>query len=207
MTHFVFDCDDVLLNWQSGFITYLTERGITPCPKGPQSWNLAPWLGCSQEAARSWVMRFNTSPSFSRLTPMRGAVETLWALHDAGHSISILTACGLEPSLRQARIQNLRDVFARGETCPWENVQMLALGESKFTHLYDIYEQVAGRTDICFVEDNFDNARSGVANGMTSYCLRRSHNRHHEDAHPDTFVKWIDTINEIACLHVQQTVE
>ena len=94
MTHFILDCDDVLLDWQTGFTTYLADRGIDLDPAGPQVWNLAEWIGCSDEAARSWVARFNGSASFGKLAAMAGARDVVWALRAAGHTTSVLTACG-----------------------------------------------------------------------------------------------------------------
>ena len=53
MTHFIFDCDDVLLDWQSRFHLWLTAHGYDVDAKGPISWDLCEWIGCSDRVART----------------------------------------------------------------------------------------------------------------------------------------------------------
>ena len=45
---------------------------------------------------------------------------------------------------------------------------------------------------------------AGAVNGITSYCLRRSHNRTEEANNPDTAVIWIDNLTEIRRRHLTQ---
>lgn len=191
--HFIFDCDDVLLNWQDGFLKHMTDRGYGPAPTGPTDWNLAGWIGCTDKEARSFVRDFNGSRAFGELGALDGAVELLWALKDAGHTISVLTCCGTQRTVRYERIMNLMYRFGRlkdGDVIePYDEITVLDLGESKFETLYN-FSQTRG--DVVFVEDNFAHAQSGTMCGFTSYCLRRNHNRQLEAQHPDTAVIWID---------------
>ena len=197
MTHFIFDCDDVLLDWQNAFAGFLADRDIHLDPAGPQSWNLAEWIGCSDEAARSWVIRFNGSASFGKLAAMPGAANVVWALADAGHTISVLTCCGNNASVGQRRVQNLVSEFGS----MFRAITVLDLGESKFDSLASAANT---HRDLVFVEDNFTHAQAGAVNGITSYCLRRSHNRRDETNNPDTAVMWIDDLTEIQRRHLIQ---
>lgn len=197
--HFIFDCDDVLLDWEAGFLKHMTDRGYSPTPTGPTDWNLASWIGCNDKEARSFVRDFNGSRAFGELTACDGAVDLLWALKDGGHSIEVLTCCGTQRSVRYERAMNLMYRFGRpndGDVLePYDEITVLDLGESKFETLYKISQK---RGDVVFVEDNFSHAQSGAMCGFTSYCLRRSHNRQLESDHVGTAVIWID---DFALLH------
>lgn len=203
MTHFIFDCDDVLLDWQGGFRAFLTERGYTPCPKGPTSWDMSEWIGCSDKQSRAYVEKFNASPAFGTLKACPGAKEIIWAIRDAGHTISVLTACGDGRDTARARFDNLFDQFrSEGPLTPFHKpyalysgpITILPLGASKFEYLYDISRKTG---DLVFVEDAFQHAQSGVINGIRSYCLRKTHNRAQERDNPDSDVIWIDDISQI----------
>ena len=192
MTHYIFDCDDVLLDWQTGFTTYLADRGIDLDPAGPQSWDLSKWIGCSDEAARSWVARFNGSASFGKLAAMPGARDVVWALRDAGHTVSVLTACGDAVGIPRMRVQNLVTAFGSDT---FRSITILDLGGSKFDAL--VRAATCYGENIVFIEDNFQHAQAGVLSGIKSYCLRRSHNRRCEIENPTSDVIWIDDLREI----------
>lgn len=194
--HYIFDCDDVLLNWQSAFAMYLGHRGIVPKSVGPTEWCLSGWLGCTPQAARAWVGRFNGSDSFAHMAPMKGAYEVLWALHDTGHTIDILTACGDSATTRQRRWSNLVNAFNRDRQTPFQEMTCVPLGASKSEAL-TAYVMGDRHNDLAFCEDNYDHARTGARMGIKSFCLRRSHNLHREGENPDCSVIWIDEITDV----------
>lgn len=196
--HFIFDCDDVLLNWQEGFIEYVWSRGYRPDLDGPKDWNLAAWLDCTDKQARDLIASFNASRYFGNLRPCDGAVDLLWKLKLAGHTMDVLTCCGTTHGIRYRRSMNLMEHFARPAEFevrePYSDVQILDLGASKFEALRE-YSRMYD--DVIFVDDSFRHAQSGAVCGIKSYCLRRSHNRQEEIHHPDTTVIWIDDLQEI----------
>ena len=206
MTHFIFDCDDVLLDWQSGFTVYLRSMGFNPDPAGPAHWDLGAWIGCTQEKAKQLVLAFNTSPWFSILPAKPGAKRLAWDLAKAGHRLTVLSACGEERRIRYGRHHNLHMEFTPPQysqpLLPFENVTLLPLGESKFDHLYALSRDTT--TPLVLIEDNFAHAKSGVVNGITSYCIRMRHNRDDERMNPGTQVIWIDGLSEIARLYLGQ---
>lgn len=206
MTHFIFDCDDVLLDWQTGFSDWLGKYHIAPPdPAGPQTWGLSEWLNCSQEQARRYVREFNASPAFGQLKACDHARDVVWGLQDEGHRASVLTACGTDRAVTLARYWNLMEAFDTDalEHDPFDSplnrwcsgISFLPLGASKFDYLCRVRRS---RPDLVFIEDNFAHAQSGVACGIKSYCLRRSHNRAEEAANPDSAVIWIDDLREVA---------
>lgn len=191
MTHFILDCDDVLLDWQSSFIAYLSARDVLVDPAGPSEWDIAAWIGCSPDAARSWVARHNASSAFGRLNARPGATRFLDGLLHAGHSASVLTSCGSNRATAQARVKNLDLAFGRDA---FTEIDVLPLGQSKFEHLQ---RMARGGGDLVFVDDNFTHAQSGAVCGIRSYCLRRSHNRADEAANPGTSVMWLDDLHQL----------
>lgn len=199
MTHFIFDCDDVLLDWMGGFLNYVRKCGINPDFDGPTEWDMSGWLGTTPQYARKLVLDFNESSAFGSLDALRNAKSTIWRLKDAGHTCSVLTACGDHRSVRMARLSNLR-YFNRprmgGESFAFDRVDFLPLGSSKFDWLY-AYTRNRDPSTIAFVEDNFAHAQSGLANGIRSYCIRKRHNRRDYMSKEVSSVIWINDISEV----------
>ena len=188
----------MLLDWQSGFITFLKNNDINPDPAGPNSWNLAEWIGCKDADAPLWVQYFNRSPMFSKLRPMPGAVEFVRDLIAAGHTASVITCCGVTSAIKSARWVNLVTEF--GEDA-FTDITMLDLGEWKLEHLVHQSKLPGPRV---FVDDNFGHAQSGVIANITSYCVRRNHNREMEARHAPTEVRWIDGFDDLRLAHLRQ---
>ncbi len=198
MTHYIFDCDDVLLDWLGGFTPWVRDRlGYAPDPAGPQTWDMAAWLGATPEQTRKLVQDFNESHDFQFLKPCDGAFETIWRLNNAGHTCGVLSACGKNYTVGKNRFYNLAFFFNHHNQRAFSEISLLPLGASKFDWLYK-FTRKRDPQSIVFVEDNFEHAKSGVANGITSYCLRRGHNRDDETAHAaSSTVRWIDHISEV----------
>ena len=200
MAHFILDCDDVLLDWHSGFIAFLAARDIRVDPEGPQGWDMSEWIGCSRAAALSWIQRFNASPYFGHLSPRLGAVEFVRDIVAAGHTASVLTCCGSRPTVKMDRTRNLSEVFgARTFT----HIEMLDLSACKSGALSE-WARLPTMEPLIYVEDNFAHAQSGSLCGIQSYCPRRSHNRRDEAENPASGVIWIDDLREIAARHINK---
>lgn len=201
MKHFIFDCDDVLLDWQSGFAEFLSKYyGIIVDPVGPPEWCLSHWIGVSPSDSRRLVLEFNASVHFGGLKACAYAKEVVWTLKGAGHGVSLVSACGTEFDVRKSRMTNLFGEFSKpkigGYYHAFEPVHLLSLGSSKFDYLYN-FTRNHYPGEVVFVEDNYTHARAGVANGIKSYCLRRSHNRGEEAANPGSGVIWIEDIRQV----------
>lgn len=199
--HFIFDCDDVLLDWQGGFVHWLGWRRIYPDPAGPDDWNLAKWIGCRDDEAKDLIAEFNNSKVFPMLAANPGATEAIWALHDAGHSLSVMTCCGTQPRVRHDRVRNLHREFSRDSSGPpWlreSSVITLPLGGSKEAALYKLCCE-KGSANLAFVEDNLSHAITGANLGIRSFCIRRSHNRALEATREvPSLVTWIDDIRDL----------
>lgn len=199
MTHFIFDCDDVLLDWQTGFLNYVRKCGINPDPSGPEEWDMTTWLNTTPQYVRKLVRDFNDSSAFDKLNAMPHAKDVIWALNDAGHTCSVLTACGDHHVVRSARYHNLSVQFNKprmgGEHFAFTQIAFLPLGSSKFDTLYKESKRFS---DLVFVEDNFQHAQSAAVNGIKAYCIRKRHNRHDEATREQgSRVIWINDISEV----------
>lgn len=192
MTNYIFDCDDVLLDWMGGFLKYVRRCGINPDPAGPTTWDMTEWLSTTPSHARHLIMDFNMTHEFSRLESIANAVSTINRLRDAGHTLSVLTACGDHMPTRRLRLDNLRDNFGNMFT----RIDVLPLGASKFDWLYQ-YTRHRDPRGAVLVEDNYKHALSGAANRIKSYCIRKRHNRYDEGAQESSSVIWIDDISEV----------
>lgn len=197
---FIFDCDDVLLDWNGAFLTWLKGRGFNPDPAGPKDWDLSNWIRCKEHEAKDLIERFNRSDRFEFIPARPGAKSAVWSLHDAGHKISVLTSCGTTARITEGRWSNLYREFARDSAGPPRNpstVTMIPLGASKERSLYEMCERYHP-SNLVFVEDNLKHAMTGAALGITSFCLRRSHNRALEAKGEGVdVVHWVDDIKDI----------
>lgn len=196
--HYVFDCDDVLLDWQGGFTRFMSARGVDLDPEGPREWDMSDWIGCDPASALSWVRRFNNSKSFAYLNAMMGAYDAIWRLKDAGATIHVLTSCGDEKERERARASNLSLTFEREGSYPFSSLYCLPLGQCKVGFLLDMKHDLAPDpyARFTFVEDRFQNADDAAREGIITYCLRRSHNRHAEQTIASDVI-WIDSLNEV----------
>lgn len=199
MKHFIFDCDDVLLNWQKGFAGYMRARGFDLCIKGHAECCVSHWIGCTPNEAKRWIEQFNASPAFSSLEAMDGAYDALWYVADEGYTIDILTACGDLATTRLLRQDNLDRLFsigAIGKIRPFDEIKFLPLGASKGSVLVN-YAMSMPIEDLVLVEDNYQHAAAGARVGIRSFCLRRNHNRANQAQGEGSGVIWIDNLSEL----------
>lgn len=175
------DCDDVLLDWQRGFRSWLRDtHAINPHPSGPLSWQMTGWLGLPEDECLSLVKQFNSSADFGSLFPISDSINAIRHLRDKGHSLYVITSCGAEPEQTTTRQRNLLQHFGDA----FDEVICVPLGVSKATHLATFEPSV-------WIEDNYHNALCGLSYGHKPFMLRRNHNRHDEtNSHSD--IAWVD---------------
>ncbi|MES0134531.1 hypothetical protein NKJ88_06145 [Mesorhizobium sp. M0016] len=186
MKHFIFDCDDVLLDWTGGFRDFLVSIGHTPTEPRPGDWSMGQWIGIDEAACFRLIETFNSSPAFGQLKPYDDALAMVNQLKDEGHTLTVLTSCSDDPDIVNRRAKNLHDCF--GDAFP--RLICLPLGQSKSQWLEVLRPGI-------WIEDNYKNALIGQTAGHKTFILRRAHNRKHEIEGVDDFVIWIDTLAEV----------
>ena len=179
--HFMLDCDDVLLDWLTGFRKWLyASYEIHPDVRGPSTWSLASWLGQTDERSFELIEQFNNSQAFGELLPCPDAVEGVATLRAAGHRLTVLTSCSADHHVTKLRKENLRREFDGA----FDRVICLPLGESKATWLDVLRPGI-------WVEDNYKNALIGANAGNKTFMMRRRHNRA-DEATSDQRIAWLD---------------
>lgn len=189
-THYILDCDGVMLDWESAFGNYVREvHGLPVDPRGPESYDLRKWLGClTREDATHYVEQFAASPSFSMIPPLACAVTAVKAMVESGAAVSVLTSCGGDEGVIARRTENIVSVF--GDV--FETIRCIPLGESKLNRLNAMAGY--GRRNI-WVEDNYANAVDGLYCGCEVFMVRCRHNLSQEaDSHRE--ITWVDTLAE-----------
>lgn len=188
----IFDCDDVLLDWQEGFRNWMGAlNGIHLDPAGPSSWDMNSWVGRS---AMPFVERFNASITFGSLLPCPGAKEAVRRLYAAGNNLHVVTACSDDPTTVARRERNLDRVFGDVFT----SIICVPIGQSKADALREIVDANPATVPI-WVEDNVRHATTGHGLGLNAFVMRRNHNRHLETCTIATVrpMTWIDTFSEL----------
>ena len=180
MTNIILDCDDVLLDWQTGFIAYLsTKHNLDPDPALLDDWNMDEWLG---RDALPLIAEFNASKHFGHIAARHDASAVVPMLYHAGHNLVVLTACSTDDDVVARRKLNLYCEFS----FVFSDIMCVPLGESKKSILEKMPPSV-------FIEDSVSQAKHGVAAGHEVYVMRRNHNikLRHEP------LRWIDSFYDL----------
>lgn len=190
MATVLLDCDGVLLEWDRSFSRWVrTRTGAQPCYRGPQSWNLAEWLGCDDAEALEMVTAFNSSPEFGYLWPCINAVQGVFRLVEDGHALHVITSCSDSPEAQRRRYENLVRCF--GDV--FNTVICLPLGGEKAGILKRF------PPGCIWVEDNYGHAVAGREAGHHTFMIHRSHNQAHR-AGSDPMIRWVSTWEDIVSL-------
>lgn len=189
----IFDCDGVLLDWESGFRLWAeAEYHSAFSSEFPLDWNLSNWIGCSSEQAKIMIHEFNHSDAFGRLLPMPHAARTLYEVDRAGHPIYVLTSCSSDKEVQAQRRKNLAAIF----NTEIQRTICLDLGVSKKFSL-DGFKEIMG--ECIWVEDNFGNAIAGADAGHRSCFLHRPHNQTYWGSEPQR-LKHLDCLSDLVSL-------
>lgn len=178
---FVFDCDDILLDWCEGMRAYL----ITKYPEiefntyYPMSYDLDGWVASTHiPPASEFMDDFANSEYFEHIPAVDMAVECVKLLRSEANRVAddvefcVLTKCGLGTNgiTLLMRTMNIQNVF--GDEI-FDNIYVIESYQSK----HAILEGLKSRYDVLAVVD--DNARNNYISSclnLPSYMLRRSHN-------------------------------
>ena len=168
MKTILLDCDDVLLDWISGFRKFAASKLAYDIEGEPGSWDMSSWLGISKDLTGWLINEFNSSPDFGRLGPVGGAKRVIQQMHDDPdvrlHVISSCSSASNVAALRRANlIEEFGDVF--------DSIHCLDLGQSKLPILR------AFQPGAMFIEDSYKNALMGLEAGHMSCIRERPHNR------------------------------
>lgn len=186
---YIFDCDDVLLDWQSGFMRWMAAIKRRPLnPAGPQSWDMLDWVGAD---AYDLVAQFNESMTFGNLIYCDGARAAVRTLYEAGHELHVISSCSADPAVVGRRERNLDRMFGDVFT----SIVCLPLGSSKVKAIEKIVDAAPSGT-ATWIEDNVQHALDGFMLGLNTFVVRRGHNAR-DEGDIGSHLTWIDNLAEI----------
>lgn len=182
------DCDDVLLNWVSGFAKWATLTLGRPITGEPGSWHMGEWLGTSDNQAFDMISQFNGMDFFGELEAVEGAVDAISRLKNSPkYRLHVVTSCSSDQRTVAMRRANLEAVFG---TDIFDSIHCLDLGESKIKILQ------AWKPGAVWIEDNYKNALLGLDAGHRVLIRGRPHNAE-QRATSDTRLEWFDNWSEL----------
>lgn len=171
------DCDEVMLEWASGFENWMLERGHEVI--APDSYNCRVRFGLNENGLVEEILEFNHSEAFGELKPVDKAVKNIQKLHAAGFQFIVITSCTVNPTAKRWRKENLFREFAVRNTRAFDkrmfiSVVCLPCGGEKDAALKEFTYTHEG----CFwIEDNAYNADVGHDLGFDSILIERPHNQ------------------------------
>lgn len=183
MMTILLDCDDVLLDWVSGFRKFASRALAREIEGEPTSWSMAEWIGGSDNLVGQLIAEFNRSEAFGELEPVPGAQLVVQQMHeDPDTRLHVITSCSTDPVTVARRRANLERHFG---VHTFDSVHCLDLGESKKKLLQ------AWRPGALWIDDNYKNAVLGADVGHRVMIRTRPHNQVHR-ANSDPRLFWFD---------------
>lgn len=171
----VVDIDGVALNWDAGIHQYLREIhnvviAEDQLAERAAAYEMSDRYDLDPTHADLLTQSFNHSLYIANLAPIPGAVASMKMLYEEyGFQFHAVTAIGAHPLIREARLNNLYNLFGRGM---WKAIDFVRADESKKGYL----EQY--RDSKClFIEDHVKNAILGQKMGLEPVIFSRSHNK------------------------------
>lgn len=180
------DCDDVLLDWLSGFRRFVTEDlEIHLKDDFPGGFDMRRWLGVETTGeAMTLVKLFNDrrGTGFDELGPIPGAVSAVQNLKDRGFEIHVITSCSGLRDVHERRWQNLEQIFGSDA---FASLVCLEIGRSKKSSLAQHPKSV-------WIDDLPKNALIGQELGHPSAVLRAHHNITEQQAVQKSGLVWLE---------------
>ncbi len=125
--HLIIDCDGVLLDPIYGFIKW----ALFNFP----SINIGKVLRNNTNFIDECIIAYWHSSNFSKLPMLKSAKYPIEYLKNK-YDIDVVTNCGNESNIRNARVENLENLFGKGT---FKNIYTLSFKASK-KEVYDIYD-------------------------------------------------------------------
>lgn len=154
------DLDGCNISFQAGVNAYLRQQGFDLKCDPSQYFFWREWGWSDQQWETFWKAGVEADIIFNN-APFRGAVEAINSLHDAGHSIHVVTYRGWPDSPR----------LAEDVTEVWLNTNGF-----KYDSLTFSKDKTVIKTDV-FVEDNTQNYYDLNSAGTECYLITRPWNK------------------------------
>lgn len=163
------DCDGVLLDWRSAFMTWMTDQGYDIInPNYPANF-LHEGYGITHREISKLVNLFCNSSRIGFLEPLEHSVENILAIYkETGYKFVVITALGDDICTQRLRMDNLIRIYGN------DIFQEFIFTSHDKSEPLDRFKDNA----LFFVEDKFSNATLSLTFGIQSFIIKQPWNRH-----------------------------
>jgi hypothetical protein len=162
----LYDADGVLVNWNTGFKTWMATRGYKEVTS--VHYDMSKRYNLTPEQITELIREYNCSAAVSYLFPMPGAVLINGMIRELGYEPYCITSFGGDTFSQLQRAELLWDYF-RIEP---KNTIILPMNVNK-KHILSRWEGSGAP----WVEDKLENALDGHALGLKAILLRSDHTK------------------------------
>lgn len=162
------DADGVLLNWESGFDSWMSGHGFTK--KDFHAYNTHEAYGMVATDGNRYCQMFNESVYIKHLKPFKDSIKYVKKLHDEHNFVfHVITSISDNPYIIENRVENLHNLF----------------GESTFSEITCLGHEVSKASVLdkyknsnCFwIEDVASNYLIGRNLGLKALLVDQNYNQ------------------------------
>jgi FMN phosphatase YigB (HAD superfamily) len=169
--HILTDCDGVLLRWEEGFDSFITERGHPRIPGTDTEYSMALRYGITMKQAMAYIKEYNESDAMASLKPFADSVEYVAKLANMGFRFTAVTSMSDHPDAKMHRTNNLKALF--GDV--FDEVVCLEMGASK-AHVLMRWAD----SGYYWIEDHMRQAEAGHEAGLRTVLINHPYNNHYK---------------------------
>lgn len=165
------DCDGVILNWESQFHLWMSDRGYNITKNSV--YEIHDTYDIAQDRAIQCIEEFNTSAYIVGLPSFRDAISGVARLKEHGYKFIAITSVGDNPYTDLLRKINLENIFG-SET--FLEIHCLSEAQGKRSTL-----EKFKNSGLPWVEDLPKNAKLGSELGLNTFLIDHPYNQYFED--------------------------
>lgn len=165
------DCDGVLLNWNKGFETFMTQRGFPRILGTAEEYSISKRHGINSHLAIDFVKEFNESALVGNLEPFADSVQYVNKLADKGFRFIVVTSISDHPNSKIYRTENLEMIFGK----VFDDIHCITMGASKANILLNWVG-----SEFFWIEDHMRQAEAGHEAGLKTVLINHPYNNHYD---------------------------
>lgn len=165
------DCDGVLVDWDTAFGRFMSERGHPRIPETDTEYNINLRHNITTHRAMSYIKEFNESEDIAHLSPFADSVQHVRLLFDLGFKFIVITSISSHPNAKIYRTNNLIDLFGN----VFEDIHCIEQGASKANILMNWAD-----TGYFWIEDHMRQAEAGYEAGLKTILINHPYNFHYK---------------------------
>ena len=183
------DCDGVLLDWESAFTDWMSQRGFKVDENNRREYNMGKRYGISSEEKDQIVRAFNESAWMKYLNPLRDAVYYVDLLHRKhGYTFHMCTSLTTDEYAQKLRIENIERLF--GKTAFTKYI-FCDTGADKDEALEPYRD-----SGYLWVEDKVENAELGLRIGLDPVLISHPWNNNYDNDCILKYFSWCSLYEE-----------